>query len=1014
MRAPIKMAMTFTAMFALASCQTGNPSMSLEEAKQVTADLSDNFSPPPKSIDDLLARLPKRDNSDTCKYMSPMSDEEFRKTMAALPAPVQGSPGRVGFAEQRAYRAFEVGKYADAVKYMRAALSAITGNLRGYRVSRTAMYASLLAYAGEYDKAATSASVAENLMPNVRPTRWRQTSFDANSYLLNEALAAVAQSRGRLVEAEAYYRRALEFNNKVPSSRYQSWGEFTRIELAGNLGRQGRLLEAENVLRGIIQSRGHYDLSSPVVAKALSRLSIVLYEQGHYADAEALARATLRVYKILCAEPESLSVATVRDVLGKSLVAQESWGEAIEVYEAARVAMAKDPQSYQRLFAGNLYRALALLRAGKMEQAEAGLKAAFQRSREQIGETDYKTAEIRGFLAMTRAAKGDRAGALRDFTEATDILLTKSRETDDEDASFRARDRRLAIIFGAYIDLLTDLRGTSLLADSGLDAVAESFRLAEVARARSVQRALSASGARASLGDPQLIDLARREQDLQKQISTLYVTLSTYLAQPDSGKKVREVRASIEKFRKAKFALASELERRFPQYAELIKPQPATIKDAKAHLRRGEAMISTYVGSNRTYIWLIPQNGEIAFNAVDITSDDVTATVDEIRRTLYPGSITTLGDIPEFDLDTAHDVYEKLLAPVLSGQPDVNQLVVVAHGPLGQLPFSLLPTKSHELAPETNLLFGNYRGVPWLARDYAVTMLPSVSALAALRQPRAQATASPQPFVGFGDPLFSKEQAANQAAGTVEVASASLAKTRGLNIRLRAAPVTRSVNSATLALLPRLHDTRPELLSVARSLGVEPESAVYLGSDASEGRVKSMDLSGVGVLAFATHGLVPGDLNGLDQPALALSAPSVTGEKGDGLLTMGEILSLKLNADWVVLSACNTASADGQGAGAVSGLGRAFFYAGARALLVSNWPVHSAATTELMSTLFRAQAEDAQMTRAEALRRARVHLVDKGEFKGGDGAPIFSYAHPLFWAPFTIVGDGGRGRRASS
>ena len=107
-----------------------------------------------------------------------------------------------------------------------------------------------------------------------------------------------------------------------------------------------------------------------------------------------------------------------------------------------------------------------------------------------------------------------------------------------------------------------------------------------------------------------------------------------------------------------------------------------------------------------------------------------------------------------------------------------------------------------------------------------------------------------------------------------------------------------------------------------------------------------------------------------------------------------------------LLSACNTASANGRGAEAVSGLGRAFFYAGARSLLVSNWPVHSAATTELMTLTFRSLAKETGLTRAEALRRARIAMIDKGVYIV-DGKAAFSYAHPIFWAPFTLVGDGG-------
>jgi CHAT domain-containing protein len=180
-----------------------------------------------------------------------------------------------------------------------------------------------------------------------------------------------------------------------------------------------------------------------------------------------------------------------------------------------------------------------------------------------------------------------------------------------------------------------------------------------------------------------------------------------------------------------------------------------------------------------------------------------------------------------------------------------------------------------------------------------------------------------------------------------------------------------------------------------------------LGREANEKKVKATDLSGFKILAFATHGLVPGELNGLRQPALALSAPDVSGAEGDGLLTMEEILALKLDADWVVLSACNTGTGAGAGAEAASGLGRAFFYAGTRALLVTNWSVHSASARELVSDLFRRQAQDAKITRGKALQQAMLALIDGDGFKGSDGKTLFAYAHPLFWAPYSIIGDGG-------
>src|SRR5690606_2616099 len=145
----------------------------------------------------------------------------------------------------------------------------------------------------------------------------------------------------------------------------------------------------------------------------------------------------------------------------------------------------------------------------------------------------------------------------------------------------------------------------------------------------------------------------------------------------------------------------------------------------------------------------------------------------------------------------------------------------------------------------------------------------------------------------------------------------------------------------------RLPDTADEVRSIAVALRADPVADVFLGEAANEQRVKSMPLADRKVVMFATHGLVPGDLNGLHQPALALSSPRLAGNDGDGLLTMEEILGLKLNAEWVVLSACNTATGEGAGAEAVSGLGRAFFYAGTRTLLVSNWPVETTSARAL-------------------------------------------------------------------
>ena len=162
--------------------------------------------------------------------------------------------------------------------------------------------------------------------------------------------------------------------------------------------------------------------------------------------------------------------------------------------------------------------------------------------------------------------------------------------------------------------------------------------------------------------------------------------------------------------------------------------------------------------------------------------------------------------------------------------------------------------------------------------------------------------------------------------------------------------------------------------------------------------VKHADLSSRRVIAFATHGLLAGDV-GVAEPGLVLTPPATPTPEDDGLLKASEIAQLKLNADLVILSACNTAASDGTpGAEGLSGLAKAFLYAGTRSLLVSHWEVNSDSTVALMTGMA-AHLEEKGVGRAEALKRAELDLMQRGQYD--------YYAHPLFWAPFVVVGEGG-------
>jgi CHAT domain-containing protein len=204
---------------------------------------------------------------------------------------------------------------------------------------------------------------------------------------------------------------------------------------------------------------------------------------------------------------------------------------------------------------------------------------------------------------------------------------------------------------------------------------------------------------------------------------------------------------------------------------------------------------------------------------------------------------------------------------------------------------------------------------------------------------------------------------------------------------------------AQVKQLPALPETATELRMLATSLGAGPD-AIILRNQATETRVKTLDLKAARIVAFATHGLMAGDFEKVGEPSLVLTPPETASPLDDGLLTASEVTQLDLNADLVILSACNTAAPDGTpGAEGLSGLAKAFFYAGSRSLMVSHWPVASRAAVKLTTRMLADMVADPTIGRSEALRRSRMALMEDSE------EPF--YAHPMFWAPFVIVGEGG-------
>jgi CHAT domain-containing protein len=180
-----------------------------------------------------------------------------------------------------------------------------------------------------------------------------------------------------------------------------------------------------------------------------------------------------------------------------------------------------------------------------------------------------------------------------------------------------------------------------------------------------------------------------------------------------------------------------------------------------------------------------------------------------------------------------------------------------------------------------------------------------------------------------------------------------------------------------------LPETADELCDVTHDLGVDPKTHLYLGAVATETKIKQLSENGslakYKIVHFATHGAVAGQVSRASEPGLVLTPPDKASETDDGYLSASEIAALKLDADWVILSACNTAAGDARGAEALSGIARAFFYAGARSLLVSHWEVASDATVKLITKVVAELKADPQIGRAEALRRSMMSMIDTGK-----------------------------------
>ena len=994
--------------------------VSLREAKTITAEfVGKTFKAPPRSSEDLIELAKTHDRP-------PASDAMAHLRIEAQTEPseeVKNDPAAYAvFLKERSEARRRIGDIPGALKDSRLAykifiqdrpqLHDVGGFLRWIAWSEFlgGDFAEAFRIA-EKGLERASGSIHLHLRQLLRFSAWRGEIEEAKRYLseleinrlgktkhhgIYNGRLTIAWAEGRWADAE---QAAREWKDHLILYYSGDWvyDRLTDIadHIAISLTERGRLQEAELVLRErLLEELERFGSSRAMnIAELYGDLSKVYMRAGRLEDALALARQSCTIARKLKMGWGSIigGLFECTWFQANAQFALRRFETAREMYDQIKAEYGRNnPLGFDSFVRDDPNRLLTLILTGGDPDTVAVVNGLIARITNRFGAEHYRSAEAKAIKAALLARSGKSQAALPMFREAFAVMGRRSQSAAEGDAGLVRQ--RFVYLSEIYLDAIADV----LAGKQTPSLVEEAFRVAAEARAQRVGAAVSASVSRSRIADPELAELARREQDAQRQIGALQKLFANATLHGGSGDSRERLRSRINSLRAARSAIVKELEQRFPAYADIINPKPPGRASVQRALRRGEALVGFYFTERRGLTFVIPKAGPIALVDSAVSRRKIAERISPLRAALDPDA-ATVGGIPAYDVKAAWSLYRDLLHPARRALDGASHLLVVNHAAMGQLPLAVLTTEPAKPA-RSNLLFAEYRKVPWLARRWSNAVVASEAAFVAGR------STTPPPserreLVAFGDPVFREGQTA-----PVQVASAAPVQSRGLRLRRRSAPRTLRLRTASLSDLSPLPDTRDEVEAIAVALKANLGEDVFLGAEASESRVKTTDLSNRRVIVFATHGLVPGDLDGLSQPALALATPTEGGE--DGLLTLSEIMGLRLNADLVVLSACNTAAGDGAGAEAISGLARGFLYAGARALLVSGWPVETTSARILTTKLFERQKKE-KTTWPEALRRTSLALAEEEVYRLKDGRAAFSYAHPLFWAPFFIVGSSG-------
>lgn len=827
-----------------------------------------------------------------------------------------------------------------------------------------------------------------------------------------EATAATLTLQGRTADAEKRRRRALAINERTHgkeslqvANSLQGMAQLLRIQ-----DRYDEALEfARRALEIALQKLPNDDKELAIYFAQVANIQL---SSKRFEEAAPNLRRALALLDGRPTTDPSQAALTIQVLQGLALaeIALGRFDQAQPLIDRA-IEAATRTFGPEHVMTGTMHMTLAqhMMESGELEQAEALFIRALpisQRNRRLatmladnyvgLGAVAYKRKDWRGALDYLRRA-GEIAVAQESITAAAPPL----------------REGKLATPWADPF-LLQALAAFKVAAEDAPDRLAlrdEAFQVAQRAERSLVAGALTQMSARLAKGSGPLALLIRERQDLVLEWQRLDKRFEAFLAAPADRRDERTERllqTRLEQIRQRMDSIDARLAKEFPDFSKLSDPTPLSLSDVQSLLAPGEVLVFMAQRPSETLVWVVGQR-EVGWHVAPIGETELSREVALLRCSLdiigaadsgadcgAGSQELSDGSLP-FDTARAYRIYQALLEPAAALTRDAN-LIVVASGPLARLPLHVLVTE-----PPTS---GGR--IAWLARRNAVSQLPSVASLKALRN-QARPSSAERPYFAMANPLLLGPDQGHVARADLARAWQSCAAIGG--VPAAALPRTsvttlqkdaRTSQRPLLQSLAPLPETAIEVCRAARTLGAQDDD-VRLGASASKAVLKNMSSNGelrrYKILHFATHGALAGELEPTSEAGLVLTPPPLDLPTDDGFLTASEISELQLDADWVILSACNTAGAARTGEEPLSGLARAFAFAGARSLLVSHWAVNSDATVKLVTRAVAEMAGGIKLGRAEALRRAMIALID-------EGAP--HEAHPAYWSPFVLIGEGSR------